>query len=79
MKAKLNLTIEESLLQKVKRIAEERKSSVSQIVEEFFRNFVKTPARESLIDLIENLPESPSEEGDLIKKYMEENAAKHGL
>lgn len=79
MKAKLNLTIEESLLQNVKRIAEERKSSVSQIVEEFFRGFVKSPTRDSLVDLIESLPETRSEEGDLTKKYMEENAVKYGL
>lgn len=63
MKAKLNLTIDESLLYKVKRIAEERESSVSQIVEEFFRNFVHTPTRESFVDLIDSLPEISYEEG----------------
>lgn len=79
MKAKLNLTIDESLLYKVKRIAKERKSSVSQIVEEFFRNFVHTPTRESFVDLIDSLPEISYEEGDLTKKYMEENAGKYGV
>ena len=42
MKARLNITIEESLLKNVKYFAEEHNTSVSELVENYFKMIVKT-------------------------------------
>ncbi|MGK6352673.1 DUF6364 family protein [Parapedobacter sp. DT-150] len=80
MKARLNLTIEESLLEKVKSYAASRKSSVSELVENYFKTFVHVPQHKSIIDIIEELPKPDLHvEGDLKKQYMEQNADKYGF
>lgn len=63
MKARLNLTIDEGLLEKAKHNAASRKSSVSNQI----------PASKSVIDMIQSLPKPDLEtKGDLKKRYMEE-------
>ena len=80
MKARLNLIIDESLLEKIKSYAASRKSSVSELVENYFRTFVHMPQRKSIVDLIEGLPKHDLPiEGDLKKQYMEQNASKYGF
>ncbi|WP_090606233.1 DUF6364 family protein [Parapedobacter koreensis] len=80
MKARVNLTIEEGLLEKVKSYAASRKSSVSELVENYFRTFVQAPPHKSIVAIIEELPKPDlPAEGDLKKQYMEENAGKYGF
>jgi len=80
MKARLNLTIDEGLLEKAKHYAASRKSSVSELVENYFKTFVQTPSSTSVIDIIESLPKPDLKtKGDLKKRYMEENASKYGF
>ena len=80
MKARLNLTIEESLLNKVKVYAEKKQSSVSQLVEEYFKSLTKKTKKKSIIDLIESLPKPDIDPNlDLKKMYYEENAKKYGF
>ena len=80
MKARLNLTIEEELLNKAKVYAEKKGSSVSQLVEDYFENITKKKKKESIIDLIESLPKPDIDPNlDLKKMYYEENAKKYGF
>jgi hypothetical protein len=80
MKARLNLTIDEDLLNKVKVYAERRQSSVSQLVEEYFKNIVKRPKKQTIIDLIESLPKPDIDPNvDLKQAYYEENKKKYGF
>ena len=80
MKARLNLTIDEDLLNKVKVYAERKQSSVSQLVEEYFSKIIKEPKKESIIDLIESLPKPDIEPNvDLKKAFYEENRTKYGF
>jgi hypothetical protein len=80
MKARLNLTIDEDLLNKVKVYAERRQSSVSQLVEEYFKNIVKSPKKQTIIDLIESLPKPDIDPNvDLKQAYYEENKKKYGF
>ncbi len=80
MKTRLNLTIEESLLEKVKSYAASKKSSVSELVENYFKTFVQAPPRKRIADIIEELPKPDLPiEGDLKKQYMEQNADKYGF
>lgn len=80
MKRRLNITIEENLLNKVKVYADKKQSSVSQIVEEYFKQIIKKPKRKSIIDLIEALPKPNIDANlNLTKAYYEENATKYGF
>lgn len=55
MKARLNITIEESLLQEVKKFAAKRNTSVSELVENYFKNITK-PKKKSLTEFLDELP-----------------------
>jgi len=80
MKTRLNLTIEESLLEKVKSYAASRKSSLSELVENYFKTFVQPPSHKRIADIVEALPKPDLHvEGDLKKRYLEENADKYGF
>ncbi|MEH6304599.1 DUF6364 family protein [Olivibacter sp. CPCC 100613] len=81
MKAKLNLTIDEQLLAQVKAYAAQKHSSVSELVESYFRTFiVKKPSGKGIVQLIENLPKPEiQDQADLAKDYFEDNADKYGF
>lgn len=80
MKAKINLSIEERLVYKIKAYAEEKHTSVSELVEEYFTRIVEKPKKSSLIELIESLPKPDIDfETDLKKQYFEEKASKYGF
>jgi len=82
MKAKINLSIEEQLVYKIKAYAEEKHISVSELVEEYFKRLVERPSKKknSLIELIESLPKPEiNPDTDLKKQYFEEKASKYGF
>ena len=82
MKAKINLSIEEKLVYKIKAYAEEKHTSVSELVEEYFKRVVEKPSKKknSLIELIESLPKPEiNPDTDLKKQYFEEQASKYGF
>ncbi|HEY0056104.1 MAG TPA: DUF6364 family protein [Pedobacter sp.] len=82
MKAKINLSIEEKLIYKIKAYADEQHTSVSELVEEYFKKVVEKPkkSKSSLIELIESLPKPEiAFDEDLKKQYYEERASKYGF
>ena len=84
MKAKINLSIEEKLIYKIKAYAEEEHTSVSELVEEYFKRVVEKPAKKksNLIEFVKSLPkvELPyGDDVDLKNQYYEENASKYGF
>lgn len=81
MKAKINLSIDEKLVYKIKAYAEEKHTSVSELVEEYFRSKVEKPVKKSnLIELIESLPKPQIPfDADLKKQYYEEKASAYGF
>lgn len=76
MKARLNLTIDNSLLEKIKQYAASKQVSVSELVEEYFRSVARTKSRKSIIDLVEKLPQHsiPSDQ-DLKKGFFDYHTA----
>lgn len=80
MKARLNLTIEDSLLEGVKNYAEKQHRSVSDLVESYFETLTKSSKRKNILSLIEQLdkPAIPAET-DLKDLYYKENASKYGI
>ncbi len=80
MKARLNLTIEDSLLESVKNYASKHQRSVSELVESYFESLTKPSKRKNILQLIEEM-EKPSFETeiDLKEQYFKENAKKYGF
>lgn len=82
MKARLNITIEESLLEKVKDYAAERESSVSQLVEDYFEQIVERKNKPTLLDVLAKMPKSKNsypDDFDFKKEYYEERKGKYGF
>jgi hypothetical protein len=80
MKARLNLTIDDSLLENMKNYAVKQQLSVSELVESYFKTVTKPSKRKNIIHLIEKL-DKPfiAEETDLKDQYYKENAKKYGF
>lgn len=82
MKTRLNLTIEEDLLKKIKAYADKNDESISNLVEEYFETLVKKPKKKSLLELIEELPDSKikfPQNFDFKKEYFKDRAKKYGF
>jgi hypothetical protein len=76
----VNLSIEKDLVIQIKAYAEKHKTSVSDLVEEYFSKIVKTPKTASVIDRIERLPKPDIEANiDLKDAYYQEKAGKYGF
>lgn len=80
MKSRVNLTIENDLLSEVKRYAQKQHTSVSDLVENFFKTLTKQPKRKSILDLLDEI-EAPviDTNADLKDLYYQEQAKKHGF
>jgi Family of unknown function (DUF6364) len=79
MKSRLNITIDEKLLTGAKRFANRHNTSLSQLVETYFKR-ITGPNRKNVIDLIESLPKPGIDtQGDLKKKYYEDQKSKYGF
>ncbi|PJE48090.1 MAG: hypothetical protein CUR34_01020 [Sediminibacterium sp.] len=80
MKSRLNLTIENSLLEDVKSYAVKNKRSVSDLVESYFKKVTRPSKRKNIIDLVEKLEKTTmNDNADLKDLYYKENAKKHGF
>jgi hypothetical protein len=78
MKSRLNLTIEEDLLKSMKKYAEKQQTSVSDLVETYFKKVTKPVKRETFIDMVEKLgPHNIDPKADLKELYYQDK--KHGL
>ena len=85
MKKKLNITIEENLLEKIKDYAESKDRSVSDLVQEHFETLLKPrptlPNGMTLVEYMKSLPKSKVEfpEGiDWKEEYYRAKAKKWG-
>ena len=77
MKSRLNLTIDESLLKSTKLYAEKKGTSVSELVESYFKQITLPKKRKTIIDLIESLePPKIDLKADLKELYYQD--PKHG-
>lgn len=84
MKTRLNLTVDENLVYKIKEYADLKHISVSELVEDYFKKVVeKKPIKENnLMEMVKNLPKIDfpyADDVDLTKQYYEERASKYGF
>ena len=79
MKARLNLTIDQSLLEEVKQYATLKNTSVSELVEEYFKVIIQ-PKKKSFVELIKELPKPKIDEDfDWKEEYYKDKMKKYGL
>ena len=79
MKARLNLTIDQSILEEVKQYATLKNTSVSELVEEYFKVIIK-PKKKSFVELIKELPKPKIDENfDWKEEYYKDKMKKYGL
>jgi hypothetical protein len=80
MKSRLNIDVEQDLLDKAKVYAELNHTSLSQLIEAYLENLTKEPSKENVLTLVRKLknPQIPPET-DLKKQYYEEQKKKHGF
>ena len=79
MKARLNLTIDQSLLEDVKQYATLKNTSVSELVEEYFKVIIQ-PKKKSFVELLKEFPKPEMDENfDWKEEYYKAKMKKHGL
>jgi hypothetical protein len=82
MKSRLNITIDESLVEQAKNYAEVNRTSLSSLIEDSLRKIVnrQQPKKQSVLDIIKTLPK-PTGNTEIYstESYLEENKAKYGF
>jgi hypothetical protein len=80
MKERLNLTIDGGLLNAMKNYAASKQTSVSELVEDYFKAVTKPVRRKNILDLVDKL-ERPAidPEADLIELFYKETGKKYGF
>jgi hypothetical protein len=77
MKSRLNLTIEEILVEKMKAYAEKQHKSLSELVEDYFKDTIKPKKRQTFMDIVEQLGSHDIDpKADLKELYYQD--PKHG-
>lgn len=80
MKARLNITIEQNLLMNAKRYAEKNDTSLSQLVEHYFKSLSRSAKKKNVVQLIEKLPKPKIQlPKDLKEAYYEVQKGKYGF
>lgn len=80
MKARLNITIDKEILEQVKYYANQQNSSVSEMVESYFKEVIKPVKKENILSMVERLsPPDFNVNIELMEIYYKEKASKHGF
>ncbi len=80
MKNRLNITIDEGLIEQAKRYASKHQTSLSQLVEQYFKSLTRPSRRKNIIQLIEELPKPGLKiEGDLKERYYKDQKRRYGF
>jgi fructose-1,6-bisphosphatase/sedoheptulose 1,7-bisphosphatase-like protein len=80
MKARLNITIDKEVLQNVKQLAEVQKTSVSELVENYFKTITQPVKKKSLSEYIKALPKpNLPKDFNWKEEYYKAKTKKYGL
>lgn len=81
MKKRISFEIETELLLEIKAYAAEKKISISQLVEDHFKELTKSAKQPRFIEMVKNLviTEKFEDVVDFKKQYYEDNKAKYGF
>lgn len=82
MKSRLNITIDETLVEHAKHYAEMHHTSLSSLIEDSLRKIVgrQQPKKQNVFDILKSLPK-PKEDTEVYstEHYFEENKPKYGF
>jgi len=80
MKNRLNITVDDALMEQAKRYAAKHHTSVSQLVEQYFKSLSRPARKKNVRDLLKELPK-PARKADGYTKeaYYEERKHKYGF
>lgn len=80
MKARLNLTIDNNLLETGKAYAASKHTSLSELVEGFLKTLSRPAKRKNVIDIVERLDQPHLDTSiDLKEQYYKERSGKYGF
>ena len=80
MKNRLNITIDEALLEQAKRYAQKHNTSVSKLVESYFTGLARSPRKKNILDLIDDFPKTKRPAEDYVKEnYYQSQKKKYGF
>ena len=80
MKARLNLSIDNQLLSHIKAYAASKGTSVSELVEEYFRAVARPAKRKNIISMVEKLePSTIDKKADVKELFYKDQASKYGF
>jgi len=80
MKARLNLTIDNELLDNIKAYASNKHTSISELVENYFKRITKPSKRKNIIHLVEKLEKPKMDsKADLKELFYQEQSKKYGF
>jgi len=81
MKARLNITIDDTLLSNIKVYAARNNKSVSELVEDYFRNISKPSKRKNILQLVDKLdtPSLEINDTNLKESFYLDQAKKYGF
>lgn len=80
MKNRLNITIDDTLVEQAKRYAAKHQTSLSQLVEQYFKSLTRPARKKNILDLVSELPAPKLKiAGDLKVNYFEKQKKKYGF
>lgn len=80
MKNRLNITVDDTLMEQAKRYAIRHKTSLSQLVEQYFKKLTRPARRKNIVQIIEELPKPEIKvEGNLNEAYYGDRKKKYGF
>lgn len=80
MKNRLNITIDDGLMEQAKRYAAKHKTSLSQLVEQYFKTLTRPVRKRNIIELIKELPKPKIIVEDNMKEnYYRQQKRKYGF
>lgn len=80
MKAKLNLSIDNTLLENIKDYASNKRTSVSALVENYIKKITAPVKRNNILNMVEKLPKPKIDTKSNLKElYYQDQSKKYGL
>lgn len=80
MKNRLNIVIDDALADQAKRYAAKHQTSLSQLVEQYFKSLTRPARKKNILDLVSELPAPKLKiEGDLKVNYFNQKKKKYGI
>lgn len=80
MKTRLNLTIDQTLLENIKAYAASKRTSVSELVETYFKRISRPAKKKNILHLVDQLGDHAiDQKANLKEQFYEQQAEKYGF